>query len=108
MAQYLIDDRRCKPEGEHFTNLVKPRFNDAVFAELEAEAAMTTEGKLAPLVRELATEALIARRERRAQMMEDLAQGKALDDATRDALATLLAHSASRRLLDSVAQRKTA
>jgi len=49
MAQYLVEDRRRKPEGEHLENVVKVRFTDAEMEALQASASMNTEGRLAPI-----------------------------------------------------------
>lgn len=108
MSQYLLEDRRRKPEGEHVRNVVKVRFTDAELEDIERAAAMTTEGRLAPLLRELVLEGMQARREHQAQLLADLAEGRELDDQSRESLALLLARMAERRLLSSVAQAKTA
>ena len=108
MSRYLIEDRRRKPEGEHLEHVVKVRFTDAELETLQRAAAMATEGRLAPLLRALAFEALEARREHQARLLADLAEGKPLDATAREALADLLARTAERRLLAKVAQPATA
>lgn len=108
MSRYLIEDRRRKPEGEHLQHVIKVRFTDAELDSLEQAAAMTTEGRLAPLLHDLAIEALEARRAKQAQMLADLAAGKPLNDDARQSLADLLARTAERRLLSKLAQQQTA
>lgn len=108
MSRYLIEDRRRKPEGEHLQHVVKVRFTDAELDTLEQAAAMTTEGRLAPLLHDLALEALEARREQQSRLLADLAEGKPLDHDSREVLADLLARTAERRLLSKVAHTATA
>ncbi|MDY7116572.1 hypothetical protein RAN53_09435 [Halomonas sp. SSL-5] len=108
MSRYLTEDRRRKPEGEHLQHVVKVRFTDAELEDIERAAAMTTEGRLAPLLRELVIEGMQARREHQARLLADLAEGKPLDAGSREALADLLARTAERRLLSKVAQPATA
>lgn len=108
MTRYLPDDRRRKQEGEHLTNVVKVRFTDAELADIEQAAEMTTGGRIAPLLHELSLEALEARRIMQAQLLDDLANGRTLDESARQALADLMARNAERHLLDKVAQRAMA
>lgn len=108
MTRYLSEDRRRKAEGDHLQHVVKVRFTDAELDTLEQAAAMTTEGRLAPLLHDLALEALEARREHQARMLADLAEGKTLDQGAREVLADMLARTAERRLLNKVAHTATA
>lgn len=108
MSRYLPEDRRRKPEGEHLEHVVKVRFTDAELEALASAAAMATEGRLAPLLHDLALEALQSRRERQAQLLADLSEGKPLDDTSRHALADLLARAAERDTRFSVVQLQTA
>ncbi|WP_043530432.1 hypothetical protein [Litchfieldella xinjiangensis] len=108
MAQYLVDDRRRKPEGEHLSNVVKVRFTDTELELLQASASMSTEGRLAPYLHDLVLEAHEARRARQAQLLADLAEGKPLDDQGREALEALLARMAEQGLMRSLAQQLTA
>lgn len=108
MSRYLADDRRCKPEGEHLTNVVKVRFTDAELADIEQAAAMTTSGRIAPLLHELSLEALDARRKQQAQLLNDLANGRDLDENARQVLADLLARNAESHLLGNMAQHEMA
>ena len=108
MTRYLSDDRRRKEEGEHLTNVVKVRFTDAELEDIEHAAAMTTNGRIAPLLHDLALEALEARRLKQAQLLDDLANGRPLDERARQTLAELMAKTAERHLLESVAQRAMA
>tara|TARA_R110001583_G_scaffold189689_2_gene353372 strand:- start:19701 stop:20099 length:399 start_codon:yes stop_codon:yes gene_type:complete len=105
MSRYQADDRRRKQEGEHLTNVVKVRFTDDELIDIERAAEMTTGGRIAPLLHDLALEALEARRLKQAQLLDDLANGRALDDSARQVLADLMARNAERHLLDKVAQR---
>ncbi len=108
MSRYLSEDRRRKPEGEHLQHVVKVRFTDAELETLEQAAAMTTEGRLAPLLHDLALEALAARQDRQSALLASLAEGRALSPQERQELATLLARTAEQRLLRNVAYRATA
>ena len=108
MSRYLTEDRRRKPEGAHLEHVVKVRFTDAEIEALEGAAAMATEGRLAPLLHDLALEALQSRRERQAKLLADLAEGKPLDTTSRHALADLLAKAAERDTRFSIVQLKTA
>ncbi|WP_311064080.1 hypothetical protein [Halomonas sp. DWK9] len=108
MTRYLPDDRRRKQEGEHLTNVVKVRFTDAELADIERAAEMTTGGRIAPLLHELSLEALEARRIKQAQLLDDLANGRTLDESARQVLAELMARNAERHLLDKVTQRAMA
>ncbi|MGM0783867.1 MAG: hypothetical protein ACQEUM_07130 [Pseudomonadota bacterium] len=108
MTRYLTEDRRRKPEGEYLEYLVKPRFTEAEFSALEKAAAMTTEGRMAPLVRMLALEGLAARQDRQARLMAKLADGESLTDGDRRELADLLARTAEQRLMETVAHRELA
>lgn len=108
MTRYLSEDRRRKQDGEHLTNVVKVRFTDAELADIERAAEMTTGGRIAPLLHELSLEALEIRRLKQAQLLDDLAHGRALDDSARQTLAELMARNAERHLLDRVAQRAMA
>lgn len=108
MSRYLTEDRRRKPEGEHLEHVVKVRFTDAELEALESAAAMATEGRLAPLLHDLALEALQSRRERQAKLLADLAEGRQLDQPSREALAGLLAKAAERDTRFSMVQLQTA
>lgn len=108
MSRYLPEDRRRKPEGEHLEHVVKVRFTETELETLQRAAAMATEGRLAPLIHALVLEALQARRERQAQLLADLAEGRPLDDGSRHALADLLARAAERDTRFSVIQLQTA
>lgn len=104
MSRYQEDDRRRKQEGEHLTNVVKVRFTDAELADIERAAAMTTGGRIAPLLHDLCLQALEVQRVKQAQLLDDLANGRPLDDSARQTLATLMARNAERYLLERVAQ----
>lgn len=108
MSRYQADDRRRKQEGEHLANVVKVRFTDDELIDIERVAEMTTGGRIAPLLHDLALEALEARRIKQAQLLDDLAHGRALDEGARQTLADLMARNAERHLLERVAQRAMA
>lgn len=91
-------DRRFKPEGEHLQHLVKPRFTDEEFEEIQAEAAMRHAGRLAPLVHEATMLGLEVMRQRREALLAKLANGETPPEEERQELERLLAEMADRQL----------
>ncbi|MDR5867955.1 hypothetical protein [Halomonas koreensis] len=93
-----LADRRHKPEGEHLRHLVKPRFTDDEFEQVQAEAAMRHGGKLAPLVHEATLLGLEVLRKRREALLAKLASGEAPPADEMQELERLLAEMADRQL----------
>ncbi|QJQ93940.1 MULTISPECIES: hypothetical protein [Halomonadaceae] len=108
MDRYLTEDRRRKAEGEHLEHPVRVRFTDSELDELQAAAAMQTGGRLAPYLHDLILEAHQARKERHAQMLADLAEGKPLSAESREAATLMLQRMAEIGLMRSVHQQLTA
>lgn len=108
MDRYLTEDRRRKPEGEHLEHPVRVRFTEAELEELQASAAMQTGGRLAPYLHDLIIEAHELRKQRHAQLMADLAEGRPLSEESREAATQMLQSMAEIGLMRSMAQRLTA
>lgn len=108
MTHYLDADRRRKVEGHHLEHVVKVRFTSSELDTLDKAAAMATEGRLAPLIHDLALEALSIRKRRKADLMTALAEGRPLNDNERVELADLLARTAEDQLLGSIDTHQTA
>ncbi len=96
-----LSDRRHKPEGEHLQHLVKPRFTDAEFDQIQAEAAMRHGGRLAPLVHEATMLGLDVIRQRREALLAKLVSGQVPDTDEAAELERLLAEMAERQLSGS-------
>lgn len=90
MTRYQSEDRRKKPAGEHLEHVVKVRFTGAEIEDLQASAAMQTGDRLAPYLHELIVEAHAARKQRHAQMLADLAEGRPLSEESRQAATLML------------------
>lgn len=109
MLSHLESDRRCKPDGEHLEHLVKPRFTDAEFELIQAEAARRHGGRLAPLVHEATLIGIEVIQKRRRELLAKLANGEETAADQQNELENLLAEMAERQLAgNSIDQSETA